>query len=204
MRALLGAGLLGLGMVAAASDDARACGNEVEIQLTPVQHIAQAESFVEHGQAGLAASIVRAQYPNIRTLDEKAEPLALRAERIYAMALVRANGQLDGQIGWTRAANFEWAIETLKAIDAKRPNEPRIQADLAEAGLRVNRTRSSSMARLEDLDQRDLLGSAFAYLALARARDASGDTGGAQAALRRCHAMSSDRAQCEMKGGWFG
>ena len=201
MRALLFAGALALGVLAAA-DDAQACGNAVEIELTPTQHIAQAESLVDRGQTGLAASIIRAQYPDIRALDEKAPPLALRAERVYAMALVRANGQLDGQLGWTRTANFEWAIETLKALDAKRPNEPRIQADLAESGVRVKRTRDAAMARLEDLDQRDLLGSAFAYLALARAREAAGDSGGAQAALRRCHAMSTDRTQCDV--AWLG
>ena len=31
------------------------------------------------------------------------------------------------------AGNFEWAIETLRELDAKRPNVPRSQADLAEA-----------------------------------------------------------------------
>lgn len=197
MKALAFAGFLGLALLAIA-DDARACENEVFIQLTPVQHIAQAESLLEQGRWGEAASIIRAQYPNIRVLDEKAPPLALRAERIYAMALVRANGQLDGQTGWTRAANFEWSLETLKTLEAKRTNDPRAQADLAEAGIRLNRTRPASVAVLEDLDRRDLLGSAYAYLALARVRDDAGDTGGRQAALRRCHAMSNNRAACDV------
>lgn len=168
------------------------------MRLTPVQHIAAAERDLDEGRTGLAASRVRASYPNIRTLGAEAPPLAQRAERIYALALVRANGQLDSGHGWVRAANFEWAIETLRELDAKRPNDPRSQADLAEARSHVARTRAQAIATLEALDQRDLLGSAFAYLALSRARGEIGDDGGSQAALRRCVMMSSDRRRCSL------
>ena len=44
---------------------------------------------------------------------------------------------------------------------------------------------------IENLDGRDLLGSPFAYLALARAREAEGDDGGTIAAVSdRCAMMS--------------
>ena len=146
--------------------DAVACGNEVEMRLTPVQQIASAENELANGRIGEAASRVRAGFPQIRTLGADAPPLALRAERIYALALVRADGHLDSGLGWARSGNLEWAIETLRALDAKRPNDPRSQADLAEARSRVPRTRAEAITVLEALDQRDLLGSAFAYLAL--------------------------------------
>jgi hypothetical protein len=175
---------------------ASACGNAVEIRLTPVQHIATAESELDNGRVGEAASRVRAGFPNIRVLGADAPPLALRAERIYALALVRADGRLDSGLGWARAGNFEWAIETLRALDEKRPNNPRSQADLAEARTHVGRTRAEGVKVLEDLDQRDLLGSAFAFLALARARSATGDDGGSQAAIRRCTMMSTDKRRC--------
>ncbi|HSO38601.1 MAG TPA: hypothetical protein VLT33_38995 [Labilithrix sp.] len=178
--------------------EAAACGNEVELRLTPVQHIATAERDLDDGRVGEAASRVRASYPNIRLLGAEAPPLAQRAERIYALALVRANGQLDAGLGWARAGNFEWAIETLRELDEKRPNDPRSQADLAEARTRVMRTRAEAVRTLEGLDQRDLLGSAFAYLALSRARSAAGDDGGAQAALRRCSMMSTDKRRCAL------
>lgn len=174
------------------------CGNAVEVRLTPVQQIAAAERELDEGRVGVAASRVRANYPDIRTLGADAPPLAQRAERIYALALVRANGQLDAGYGWARAGNFEWAIETLRELDAKRPNDPRSQADLAEARSHVARTRAQAIATLEGLDQRDLLGSAFAYLALSRARGEISDDGGAQAALRRCAMMSSDRRRCSL------
>ena len=175
-----------------------ACGNAVEMRLTPAQHVAAAERDLDEGRVGQAAWRVRANYPNIRTLGADAPPLAQRAERIYALALVRANGQLDAGYGWARAGNFEWAIETLRELDAKRPNDPRSQADLAEARSHVARTRGEAIKTLESLDQRDLLGSAFAYLALSRARSEVGDEGGAQAAIRRCTMMSTDRRRCAL------
>lgn len=193
-------GTFTLGLLAGLTSDAgraAACENEVMVQLTPVQQMMLAEREVSEGKVASAAWRVRAGFPGIRELGPDAPPLALRAQRIYAMALVRANGQLDGPLGWTRAANFEWAIETLKALDARRGNDPRAQADLAEAGVRIRRTRAAAVKVLEDLDQRDLLGSAFAYLALARARAEAGDEGGALAARRRCAVMSTDRRQCE-------
>lgn len=195
LRVLVAAAAVsGLALVPARS--ARACGNEVYIQLTPVQEIAAAEKDLENNRLGEAASRVRARYPGIRTLGADAPPLALRAERIYALALVRADGHLDSALGWARWGNLEWAIETLAALDAKRPNDPRSQADLAEARTRLSRTRAEAVRVLEDLDQRDLLGSPFAYLALARARRTAGDDGGVQAALRRCSMMSSDKRRC--------
>jgi hypothetical protein len=194
-RALLAIGVLAFAMLRPTTSTA--CGNAVEIVLTPVQEIAQAEQDVEQGRLGEATHRVRARYPAIRSLDAKAPPLALRAQRIYALALVRADGRVDGQLGWARWGNFEWAIATLEALDLQRPNDPRSQADLAEARTRLVRTRAQGMRVLEDLDQRDLLGSANAYLALARARRSAGDDGGAQAALRRCATMSTDQRRCE-------
>ena len=173
-----------------------ACENEVIRLLTPVQEIAAAEKDLEDGRVGQAASRVRARYPAIRSLGSGAPPLALRAQRIYALALVRADGRLDSGLGWARWGNLEWAVETLADLDTKRMNDPRSQADLAEARTRLPRTRAIGAKVLEDLDQRDLLGSPYAYLALARARRATGDDGGATAAMVRCSMMSTDKRRC--------
>lgn len=176
---------------------ASACGNEVERVLTPVQLVAAAESHLENARGAEAASMIRAQFPSIRTLGPTSPPLALRAQRIYALALVRADGRLDSGLGWTRWANMEWAIETLSELERKKGgNDARAQADLAEARTRLSRTRAEGARVLEDLDQRDLLGSPFAYLALARARRALGDDGGASAAMRRCSMVSTEPRRC--------
>ena len=169
-----------------------ACFNEIIRSLPPVQNIALAEKDLEKGLTGEVLWRVRTHYPQIRGLGPDAPPLALRAQRIFALALVRADGRLDSQLGWTRWANLEWAVETLAALDAKRPNDPGLQADLAEAQTRLPRTRREGLHTLEDLDRRDLLGSPFAYLALVRARRAIGDDLGAAHALERCVARSEE------------
>lgn len=179
------------------------CINGVELEIerfnaTPTGQIFIAEKEIERGRATSAAARVREQFPNIRALDAKAPPLALRAERIYALALVRTDGKLDAESGWTPWANFEWAVETLRDLEAKKPNNPAVQADLAEARLALSRTRGDGVAVLEDLDRRDLLGSAHAYVALARARKDVDDDGGSRAALRRCAMMSTDRTRCDL------
>ncbi|MCA9589374.1 MAG: hypothetical protein KC657_28895 [Myxococcales bacterium] len=178
---------------------ARACYNEVIRELSPVEEIATAERDLSHGKLADATWRVRVRYPSIRSLGPDAPPLALRAQRIYALALVRANGMLDSREGWARWGNLEWALETLRELDGKRPNEPRSQADLAEARVKLPRTRASGVAVLESLDRRDLLGSPFSYIALASARREVGDDGGVRAALRRCVAMSVDRARCQVE-----
>ena len=185
-----------LGPAVADQAPAEACENEVIRLLTPVQLVAEAESNLENARVAEAAATVRAQFPNIRTLGPTAPPLGLRAQRIYALALVRADGRLDSGYGWTRWANLEWAIQTLTELDQKRGNDARAHADLAEAKTRLPRTRAEGASVLEDLDQRDLLGSPYAYLALARARRAAGDDGGAAAALRRCSMVSTSPPRC--------
>jgi len=188
VAASLGAGLAPRG--------ASACYNAVEIELTPVQEIAQAESDLEHGRLGEAGSRIRGRYPGIRNLNASAPPLAQKALRVYSLVLARADGRLDSGYGWARWGNLEWAVETLADLDRAHPNEPRRQADLAEARTRLARSRSEGVRVLENLDQRDLLGSPFAYQALARGRRALGDDAGATAALRRCSMMSNDKSNC--------
>jgi hypothetical protein len=178
---------------------AHACDNAVIRELTPVEEIATAERELSHGKLAEATWRVRVRYPSIRALGPDAPPLALRAQRIYALALIRADGKLDSREGWARWGNLEWALETLRELDGKRPNEPRSQADLAEARVKLPRTRATGVAVLESLDRRDLLGSPFSYIALAHARRAAGDDGGVRAALRRCVSMSVDRARCQVE-----
>jgi predicted Zn-dependent protease len=183
---------------------AGACLSEVELEMerfnaSPAGQVAVAEKELESGKAAAAAARVRASFPNIRALGADAAPLALRAERIYALAVVRTDGTLDDKAGWARWGNMEWALQTLGDLDRAKPNNPAVQADLAEAEVALERTRKVGIETLESLDRRDLLGSSYAYLALARAREATGDHDGMLAAARRCAAMSTNRRQCQIK-----
>jgi hypothetical protein len=181
---------------------ADACINGIELEIerinaTPAGQVAIAERELEGGHPVWAAARVKEQFPNIRGFDAKAPPLGRRAVRLYALAVVRSEGKIDAAAGWAPWGNYEWALATLQELEASTPNNPARQAELAEAQIALARTRAEGVRMIENLDGRDLLGSPYAYLALARARQAEGDDGGTIAAVRRCAMMSSDRRRCE-------
>jgi hypothetical protein len=204
MKLRIVAALAFVGLLAAPSTHACINGVELEIerfQATPAGQVALAEGELAHDHPVWAAARVREQFPQIRSFDAKAPPLGRRAVRLYALAIVRAEGRIDAGAGWTPWGNYEWALETLRDLEASTPNNPARQAELAEARIALARTRADGVRAIEDLDGRDLLGSPYAYLALARARQAQGDDGGTLAAVRRCAMMSSDRRRCEKPRG---
>jgi hypothetical protein len=204
MKLPLAAALALVGLLAAPSSDACINGIELEIerfQATPAGQVALAEDELAHDHPVWAAARVREQFPQIRSFDAKAPPLGRRAVRLYALAIVRSEGKIDAGAGWAPWGNYEWALETLRDLEASAPNNPAKQAELAEAQIALARTRPDGVKIIEDLDGRDLLGSPYAYLALARARQAQGDDGGTLAAVRRCAMMSSDRRRCEKPRG---
>ncbi|MDB4934379.1 MAG: hypothetical protein JWP87_1351 [Labilithrix sp.] len=204
MKLRIVAALALVGLSTAPSSDACINGVELEIerfQATPAGQVALAEGELAHDHPVWAAARVREQFPQIRSFDAKAPPLGRRAVRLYALAIVRSGGKIDEGAGWTSWGNREWALETLRDLEASTPNNPARQAELAEAQIALTRTRAAGVRTIEDLDGRDLLGSPYAYLALAKARQAQGDEGGTLAAVRRCAMMSSDRRRCEKPRG---
>ena len=187
---LIAVALLSVPAFFAGTTDASACGMSVRLEPvkakpTPVQEIARAEKSLEGGQNKDAA-------------------LETRALRVFALAVVRSNGSMNerntgswSQNEWTPTANLEWAIQSLREIDAKRPNDPTVQADLGEALSKLARTQDESLKMLGGLAQKDLMGSPFAYAALAKIRGEKGDTAGAEAAIKRCEEMSKVPGVCK-------
>lgn len=199
LRSFVVAALVGL---LGSSSTANACINGVELEIerfqaTPAGQVALAEGELANDHPAWAAARIEQELPGVRSFHAKGTPLQRRAVRVFALAVVRAEGKIDAGAGWAPWGNLEWALETLRDLEASSPNNPAKQAELAEAQIAVSRTRSDGVRVLEDLDGRDLLGSPYAYLALARARQAEGDEGGTLAAVRRCAMMSSDRRRCE-------
>lgn len=200
MKLTLGAAVAFVGLVAAPA--ANACINGIELEIerinaTPAGQVAIAERELASDHPVWAAARVKQQFPNIRSFDAKAPPLGRRAVRLYALAIVRSEGKIDAGAGWAAWGNYEWALSTLQDLESSTPNNPARQAELAEAQIALPRSRAEGVRVIENLDGRDLLGSPYAYLALARARQAEGDDGGTMAAVRRCTMMSNDRRRCE-------
>jgi hypothetical protein len=191
------------------STNANACGMSIRMDSTPqkptpVQEIARAEKALEGGQNVVAAKAVLANFSRVRTATAGANPLETRALRVFALAVVRSNGTVTeksaglGQSNeWTPTANLEWAVQALREIDAKRPNDPSVQADLGEALSKLPHGQGEALTILQGLAQKDLMGSPHAYAALAKLRSDKGDLSGAEAAVKRCEEMSKTPGMCK-------
>ena len=191
--------------------DARACGMSVRMdptpqRPTPVQEIARAEKALEGGQNLAAAQAILGSFPRIRTATAGANPLETRALRVFSLAVVRSDGTVDEKKAkvasangndWTPKANLEWAVQSLREVDAKRPNDPTVQADLGEALSKTAAGQAEALKLLQGLAQKDLMGSPHAYAALAKLRTQNGDSAGAEAAIKRCEEMSKTPGVCK-------
>jgi hypothetical protein len=203
---------------AAAGTDAHACGffnyrevQPVRVKPVPVaanDRIAAADQRLDEEKPELAAAEVVAAFPSIRASPILASPLETRARRILSLAVVRRDGTLAAVNGFSgandtaRRANIAWAIETLRAIDAGRHDDPVAGADLAEALARSPGHEDEAFTILADLADRDLIGSAHAYATLARLLASKGEAAGVTAALERCeHMTRSPSAVCRAPDG---
>ena len=88
-------------------------------------------------------------------------------------------------------------MQSIREIDAKRPNDPTVQADLGEALSKLPHGQAESLKILSGLAQKDLMGSPHAYAALANLKSIKGDASGAEAALKRCEEMSKAKGVCK-------
>ena len=199
---------------AALESNAHACGMSIRMdptpqRPTPVQEIARAEKSLENGQNLVAAKAILGSFPGVRNVTVGKNPLETRALRVFALAVVRSDGTVDEKkaavttaasangVEWTPSANLAWAVQSLREIDANRPNDPTVQADLGEALSKTARGQAEALKLLQGLAQKDLMGSPHAYAALAKLRTNSGDTAGAEAAIKRCEEMSKTPGVCK-------
>ncbi len=189
--------------------DANACGMSVRLdptpqKPTPVQEIAKAEKALESGQNLAAAKAVLSSFPRVRVATAGQNPLETRALRVFALAVVRSNGEVNekkagfaSQGEWLPKANIEWAVQSIREIDQKRPNDPTVQADLGEALSKLPHGQPEALKILQGLAQKDLMGSPHAYAALAKLKSEKGDNAGAEAAIKRCEEMSKTPGICK-------
>jgi hypothetical protein len=163
-----------------------------------VDRISLAEQRLEDEQPAAAGTEVVGAFPGIRGTMVGTSPLETRALRIAALSLVRGGGVLAGVRGFAstvdRDANLEWAVSTLRTINAVRTNDPVAMADLAEALSTRTKYEAESLQILQDLTGRDLVGSAHAYAVLARLHAGKGDEGATRADLDRCRIMTKQPA----------
>jgi hypothetical protein len=159
-----------------------------------VDRISLAEQQLESEQPLAASAEVVGAFPSLRSTMVGSSPLEARALRIAALAVVRGGGVLPGVRGFSgpgdHDANLEWAVSTLRTINAVRTNDPVAMADLAEALSTRAKYEAESLQILQDLTDRDLVGSAHAYAALARLHAGKGEQAAVRADLARCQTMT--------------
>jgi hypothetical protein len=167
------------------------------------ERIAIADQSLEDEHLANAGAAVVAAFPDIRKMPVAATPLETRAECILALAIVRSAGSLAGVDGFSstraadRNANLDWAVNTLRQVEASRSNDPVAQANLGEALAARSGSEDEAIGILGNLANRDLMGSAHAYAALARLRAAHGESFASSDATKRCESMTkSPEAVC--------
>jgi hypothetical protein len=173
--------------------------------VSPSDRIVAAEQGLDQERLTEAGAQVVLAFPKIRTTDVGSSPLETRAARILALALVRSVGTLANVTGFSaeneRTINLEWSVAVLRLVSGARPNDPVAQADLGEAMSALSKYETEALGVLADLADRDLVGSAHAYAALARLRAARGQGSASRAALDRCEAMTSSPGMvCRVPG----
>jgi len=174
--------LVGLAVVismaaTAASGVASACGNGTERRLNLlVAAIAKAERDVSEGRPRLAAQAVLNGYPRIRGQVIGRNPVADRALRVMARAVVRTGGAIDarrrfpGATDEERRKNARWARQVLRGFVNRNPKDAAARTDYAEALARMPERGAEAERLLSALAKQDLVSSAQGYAALAKLR----------------------------------
>ncbi len=161
-----------------------------------IDRIAAAELHLDENRPSGAGAAVVAVFPNLHEATVGSSPLETRGLRILSLALVRGDGSLADVRGFAaaseadRVANLEWAVSVLRVVESLRRNDPVAQADLGEALAKRPTYESEAFAILADLADRDLVGSAYAYGALARLYAARGEGAASASATKRCEVMT--------------
>ena len=190
--------------LAAAPESASACGTAVKRVVDDnSMRVSRSEQLLGDGKYAMAAVSVVQAFPALKIVKVGDSPLSDRALRIMALANVRTEGAVN--VGGfqaanpaQKAANLEWAVATLRSLNAKRINNPTYQTDLGEALSKLPKHQDEARKLLGDLADKDLLTSAEGYAALARLRAASGDSAGRDAAVKRCEGMAKEAKVCQI------
>jgi hypothetical protein len=190
--------------ISAAPHAASACGNAVnEVVDTGAINIAAAEKALSEGRHAAAVVGVSKAFPSIKQTAVGQKPLSDRGLRILALAAVRTEGALNvvnvmkGTTAEEKAENLQFAIDTLRKLNARRTNNPSFQTDLGEALSKVPRFKAEAFKILDELAKKDLIASPEGYASLAKLRENLGDKDGAVAAVKRCSGMTKNPKMCQ-------
>jgi hypothetical protein len=169
---------------------ANACENATASEFPAVKQLRRAEEALDDGDVErsrtLASEVAEGK---VHLPFSMRDDLKSRATRIVALSWIRDPKAMPRDI--------EKATEMLRVdLAARETPDAARQADLGEAYARAGQD-EAAYQMLRGLDEKDLIGSPYAYAALARVAAKRGDHGRADLARRRCSQISSNAAICQ-------
>lgn len=176
--------LISAALVLASAQPALPCGNPIALRGNKaVKKVKQVERWLAEGRFG---KVIKALDPYAVEFADKA--LQRRARLLYFVATVRTG----------LAGDYKAATEYYEKLLADDPEQPYVQARLAEVYIAEERRLDKARQILDDLVQRDLMPDGEAFAALALLRDRAGDAAGRDDALVRCRKLTRRKAACEL------
>ena len=199
---------LALGIVVLPASPARACFNVTQAQVDAnTKKVKAAEASLEaedHAAAHKAASEAigflkmakmavhgdgKLRSPDDKPVDPPDPNLLRRAHRIDALAVSRG--------AKSSPADRENAMKSFESNVLVEDADPSLLADYAELLSRVPSRVGQATMTLRMLNERDLIGSANAFLALAKIEKAAGRPDAERAARDRCRTAATKKAICD-------
>lgn len=167
---------------------AHACGN-VTLEDDPAHRkLREADEALREGDVTRARTLASDVAGGRTTAELRRDLAKARAERIVALSFVRDRAATPDEI--------QRSIEELhRQLVMQQLPEPSLQADLGEAEARGGRD-DDAYRHLSTLADRDLIGSPYAYAALARVAAKRGDMTTASSAAKRCAQITTDAGIC--------
>jgi predicted Zn-dependent protease len=156
----------------------RACMNAVRMQAKEAAKlVAKVEALLEEGKAQKAYDLMTDE------VDVRDKQLRDRLDLLQAVARLR--------IGHTKIA-----LSMLTSQAKQRPDDPYTTARLAEAQTAAKKDLEAAVAKLIDLETRDLVPDAEGWATLARLYDQKSDAKGRDRALGRCKQIAKRAEVC--------
>lgn len=175
---------------------ADACENAVLATDEVIAGVKEAEKLLNQGKPAQARGRIEALLAGAEGFDEQtpsAKGLTNRAMRIISLANVR----IDDRQGAFRKVTLANAVRFLSWLVKDSPNDPAKKTDLGEALAKTDPPKAKKI--LEDLANRDILTTPYAYAALARLRAADGDVKGRDEAIAKCKQMAKVESTCKLE-----
>jgi hypothetical protein len=198
MRRFVTVSLLGLLSLSIAAD-ADACLRKMDHRPKPRQvdptlaAVQKAEKLLAKGDHAGAVKHARQALDDLQSLPPVgAADLPVRAQRVAAIAAVRANGKvslgagLEGKSEQDQRTNIAWAQLVLTYQSALSSDNLVLKTQLAEALAADPLMHGRARDMLNELASRDVMPTARGYTVLAKLEGDRGDATAREAALHRC------------------